>query len=584
MNFDYLNKILVLLGKEKRKLPFLISLYLVSSILDIIGIGLIAPFIAVFSGGNEDFYLTKLFDTVLPENHSFNYTILTGLFLLLVFFFKTIASIVVNKSNLQFSTRQDARLRTALMEKYQSMTYEEFITYNSSEVIQRIRTQAGEFIYNCLIPALRLLSEFIIGTLILLFLFYTSPFAMLFLILLLGLLVLFYDKAVKRKITLAGKDSAVYGAKMVRGIQEGMGGFKEIRVLGKEDYFKNIVQQSSNLFSLAQERHLFLTFIPRYLLELVIIIFMVMYPIIIILFNKDSSNIFSVLSVFGVAAVRIIPSANIIIQAITTLRYSKPAVSAIYDDFVNLGGWEQKNNEITFDPPAKVGHFEMLELRSVYYRYPLAETYAITDMSFTITRGQSIGFVGSSGAGKTTLIDIILCLLKPEKGRILLNGQGISNSGNIDNHFAYLPQQIFLVDDTIRRNVALGVEEADIDNDLVLNSLSNAKLSELISSLPNGIETNLGENGIRISGGQRQRIALARAFYHNRDVIVMDESTSALDIETEKEIVENIQLFKGKKTLIIIAHRLSTLKYCDVVYKLENGCLKIQNNAKNVSK
>lgn len=570
MKINYLKKIFYLIGKEKKKLPFLVLLYLISSFLDIIGIGLIGPFISLFSGvgNNSSFFKYLLF--IFPKTKPENYVVVVGLFLLSIFILKTVISVFINKINLKFSTSQDSNLRTLLMDTYQSMNYEKFILYNSADVIQRIRVQTGEFIYNCLIPSLRILSESIICFVILIFLFYISPYAMILLITLLFILVLFYDKIIKSKITNAGNNSAVFGSLMVKGIQEGMIGFKEIRILGKQHYFKKIVQESSVLFSKSQEEHLFLTFIPRYLLELVIISFMVFYPISLMLLGGNSDNTFSVMSIFGVSAIRLIPAVNIIIQSLTTLRYSKSAVNSIYHDFKELNIKSNKNHNDNKKENIKKS-FESLELCNISYKYPNKNSYALDNINIKISNGQSIGIVGTSGSGKTTLIDVLLCLLEPQQGQIILNGKEAFNKEDLMNHFAYLPQQIFIINDTIKKNVALGIEDQNIDDILVFQSLKNARLYELIESFPLGINTILGENGIGLSGGQRQRIALARAFYHNRDVIVMDESTSALDNETEKEIVENIQLFKGKKTLIIIAHRNSTLKYCDVIFKLENG-------------
>jgi ABC-type multidrug transport system fused ATPase/permease subunit len=297
---------------------------------------------------------------------------------------------------------------------------------------------------------------------------------------------------------------------------------------------------------------------------------MVTYPISLILLGGNSENTFSVMSIFGVSAVRLIPAFNIIIQSLTTLRYSKSAVNSIYNDFIELN-IKDKKHHYNNKKENYQNSFESLELCNISYKYPNKKSYALKNINIKILNGQSIGIVGSSGSGKTTLIDVLLCLLKPKQGQIILNGNIAFDNQDLMNHFAYLPQQIFIINDTIKKNIALGIDEQYIDDNLVLESLKNARLYELIESFPLGINTILGENGVGLSGGQRQRIALARAFYHNRDVIVMDESTSALDNETEKEIVENIQLFKGKKTLIIIAHRLSTLKYCDVIFELENG-------------
>lgn len=576
MNINYLKQFLSLMGKDRKRLPFMLFLYLLSSLLDIIGIGLIAPFVELFSNSVSDSFLLRTLKKIFPHHTQYDNVIIIGSALLLIFIFKTIASIFINKVNISFSTQQDASLRAKLMKKYQNMPYDQYINCNSADLIQRIRVQVGELVYNGFIPLFRLLSESIVSLVVLAFLFYTSPFAMLLLTGLILLLLIIYDSVIKKQVTQAGRDSALHGAQLVKAIQESLGGFKEIKVLGIQKYFKDIVDKSVLAYSKSQERMLFLTFIPRYLLELVVVIFMVIYPLILIGLNQDLDNIFATLGVFGVAAIRIIPSTNIIVQALTTLRYTKPAVEAVHDDLVGT-----EDNILIDDLERIVQDFKSLKLEKVYYRYPRTTNWALSNINFEINSGDSVGFIGSSGSGKTTLIDVILNLLKPQQGQIFFNGMEIAtNPVRVDQNFAYLPQQIFILDDTLRRNVAMGVEDSQIDDDRVFESLANANLSSVLERLPEKLDTVLGEHGVRISGGQRQRVALARAFYHNRNILVMDESTSALDTETESEIVENIKMLRGQKTLIIIAHRLSTLKHCDRIYSLEKGQIFLEDVGK----
>jgi ABC-type multidrug transport system fused ATPase/permease subunit len=573
---NYINEILFLIGRKKNKLFFIVFLYFIASFLDVIGISLIAPFINLFSN-NVNFnnsYLKYLSKFANSSNKEI-ITVYLGALLVIIFLIKTITSIVINRINLSFSSRQDSELRIRLMDYYQNLDYEDFTNKNSSDLILRVRNHANEFIYNCLIPLFRLLSESIICIIILFFLFYVSYLAMIVLGSLLLIFFISYDFFIRKKIVIAGEESLSNSLIMTKTIKDALTGFKEIRVLGQESYFRKILSNSAKLSAKAQEKHLALTFIPRYLLEFTIVIFMVSFPIILISTGRSTSNVFSILGIFGVSAIRIIPSINIIFQSITTLRYVRPAVGLIYKDLSST----QKSNTSKMKQ-TRNNKFISLELKNVLFKYKLQKKWALNDINLKLNRGESIGFVGFSGSGKTTLIDIILGLLSPLEGEVFLNGNKLLDSTDLlkESFFAYLPQQIFLIDDTLRKNIALGIEDDDIDDLKILKCIELAMLNDFYKSLNNGLDSFVGENGIRISGGQKQRIALARAFYHNREVLVMDESTSALDNETEKDIVENIKLLKGDKTLIIIAHRLTTLQYCDKIYQLQDGKITIKEN------
>jgi ABC-type multidrug transport system fused ATPase/permease subunit len=281
------------------------------------------------------------------------------------------------------------------------------------------------------------------------------------------------------------------------------------------------------------------------------------------------TNTVTVLGVFGVAAIRLIPSINQIIGGLMQLSNSRNAVNLLFSDLKSLKT-EGHSNRRSRDISQIV--LNSIDLKKVSYTYPGTNHKVLNNISMSINSGESIGIIGKSGSGKTTLINLLLGFLDADNGELLVNNELINT--NIDawrDLVAYLPQQIFLTDDSIKANIALGVEKHKIDNKKVIQALEKSKLSTFVQSLPDGVDTILGERGKRLSGGQRQRIALARSFYHNRDVLIMDESTSALDNETEAEVVEEIRRLKGSKTVIVIAHRLTTLRYCDRIYRLEKG-------------
>ena len=287
--------------------------------------------------------------------------------------------------------------------------------------------------------------------------------------------------------------------------------------------------------------------------------------------GKDLALLVPKLAIFGLASVRLLPIANILSNGFLKFRFSRDGVSRLYSDVMHLKSTLIIDKGIAKDQDLDL-IFKELKLENVSFMYPNAKQKALKNINLNIKRGESIGIIGESGSGKTTLIDSILGMLEPNSGEIYLNGAPLKQElNNWRKRVAYLPQEIFLVDDKLKINVALGVNEHDIDIDLLNSSLERASLSGLIEQLPDGIDTELGERGVRLSGGQRQRISLARAFYHKRDILVLDESTSALDKETEKEIVDEIKRLKGDVTMIVIAHRFSTIENCDVIYRIKNG-------------
>jgi ABC-type bacteriocin/lantibiotic exporter with double-glycine peptidase domain len=307
--------------------------------------------------------------------------------------------------------------------------------------------------------------------------------------------------------------------------------------------------------------------IPRYLLEVFIVSFVVILVVGSILLNHDIVVILPMIAMFGVAALRLLPIASALSGSLVRLRYSDDAMSKLYNDLIEF---DVNSGKLFYDNNVK-STFSNLKINKISFNYPNHKINALNDISITISAGDSIGFMGASGAGKTTLVDVLLGLLEPQQGEILYNDKKLKDIKTWQSQVAYLPQQVFLIDDSLRNNVALGVNDKDIDDRKIKESIRQASLNDIVEKLPQGIDTLIGERGIRLSGGQRQRIAIARAFYFDKSVFIMDESTSALDNETEEEIVQEIKLLKGKKTLIVIAHRHSTIKYCDIIYKLKNG-------------
>jgi ABC-type multidrug transport system fused ATPase/permease subunit len=330
-----------------------------------------------------------------------------------------------------------------------------------------------------------------------------------------------------------------------------------------------MVQEGAQTFAAYQRKNVVIQQSSAYLLEVALVAAVVALVLLTLFLGEGAEGLFATLGMLGLAALRLKPAAGSISSALTTLRFQRDAVQRLFQDLRQL---EQMERVETVGAVHTAAPFQTLELERVVFAYPRTKQPALREISLRIQAGESIGLIGPSGSGKTTLVDLLLGLLDPQEGQMRYNGMPLTEQvAEWRSQIAYLPQQVFLIDNTLRNNVALGENEAEIDDQRLTKALQQARLHELVEQLPHGVNTVLGERGVRLSGGQRQRVALARAFYHGRNILVMDEATSALDNETEQEIVSEIQRLKGQKTMIVIAHRLTTVQHCDRIYRLEQG-------------
>lgn len=569
---NFLKKILYILDEGGKKIPIMLIMFLMSSLLDLVGIGMIAPYIALIldpSSMNEvSVYLHWFVDS---SNKTDSLLIVISLILIMVFLVKTIVVILINKMIIDFSQNQEVSLRSFLINSYMFFPYTEYLKRNSSEYIYSIHSLAGHFSSQILLPLLKTISDAITVVFILVFLAWTNLSALTLLVVLLGVVIISYDKLFRYKVTLYGRRSNELSTHMIQSIHEGIEGLKEVRILGREKYFINKVVNDAEMFAFYNKKSQLFSIVPRYLLELAMIGFVIITVISTFLLGMDTSALVPTLGVFGVAALRLLPASNNMSSSLVQLRYSQDVINRLYRDLKNIKDCEFSNKSKSIKV-VNNSVFKNFVVDNVSFSYDEAKHKALNNVSLDIKAGESIGIMGASGSGKTTLIDMLLGILNADGGRITYNGKPLGAMlGVWQSKIAYLPQQVFLIDDTLKHNVALGVNECDIDEDKLYKSLKKSQLIKTTEKLVKGVNTVLGERGMRLSGGQRQRIALARAFYHNREILIMDEATSALDNETENEIVKEIKQLKGKKTLIVIAHRITTLKHCDRVYELKNG-------------
>ena len=578
----FLAEIFFILGDSRRKLFLMMVFFLFMAVIDLISIGLIVPYVSLLfdiSGPNKFFDWVS--STISLSKDKEELLVVFGMLLVVVFTLKAVVAILINRSIIKFTQEQQLKLRNYLMETYQGMPYVSYLDRNSSEYVYSIQDLTSQYANSVLMQLLNIVSNGVVAVVIISFLAFINSAGLLLMLFLFGFLMLIYDHLLAKKLSLYGKRMNRAATKIIKGVHEGIEGLKEIRILGKEQYFLDVVRTGAREFSVNSIISNVISTAPRFLLELVLIIFIVLLVILTLQLDGDLLILAPTLSLFGVAAMRLLPIATLITTSFTRLRNNRDAVSRLYSDLIQIDRAEsQRENRHT---DTKFETFNKLQLNGVQFSYPNTTHIALNNISLEIQSGETIGFIGASGAGKTTLVDILLGLMSPQKGTIKYNGNPLEDVLSIwQDQVAYLPQQIFLIDDTLKRNIALGVNDENIDDKILELALDQAELMEMVNHLPDGIDTIIGERGVRLSGGQRQRIALARAFYHGRNILVMDESTSALDSETEKEIVDEIQKFKGKKTIIVIAHRFSTIQYCERIYKLENGSIVKQGSPKEM--
>jgi ABC-type multidrug transport system fused ATPase/permease subunit len=577
---QYLSEILHLLGEDRPKLPWLVLLFLASSLLDLVGIGLIGPFVAlVIEPRTLDGTMGDVIVAMgLPREQRVG-LILLGLLLVGIFLLKGIGAISIHRAIIHFSESQIVRLQSTLMQTYQELPYTEFLRRNSSEYVHAISGLTVCF-GSVVQSGLRIVSDGIVAIMVLGLLAWQNAPALALLAGLLLAVIFAYDRLFRRNLRDQGNQANQAAMTILRGVHEGIEGLKEIRILGKEEHFYRMVHEGASEYARVNANEQLIKLAPRHLLEATLVAFVVTLVMLTLLFRHDLQALVPTLGMFGLAALRLVPSANALSTGLVQLRYHRDSISRLHYDLQTL---TRIAREARKSPLEITDGFRILALDRVQFTYPESPLPALRDLSLEIRAGESIGLIGPSGSGKTTLVDVLLGLLEPQVGEVRYNERSLKDAlAKWRAQVAYLPQQVFLVDDTLRRNVALGVDDTQIDEARLSETLRQAHLEELMPQLPDGKDTIIGERGIRLSGGQRQRVALARAFYHGRSVLIMDEATSALDDDTEREIIDEIRRLKGQKTIIVIAHRLTTVRYCDRIYRLENGFIVNQGTYEQV--
>ena len=547
----------------------ILALNLVAALLEVMGAGLIVSFVTIIA--NSDYIFTQAALRWVYASSSMNsateFQIAAALALLIFYAVKNIYLAAVACFQYSVIYKEMRRASERMLASYLSRPYEFHIATNSSILIRNVGNEVLMFFSNVIMPLLTVFAEVAVVLAMAGLLLWLSPAPALIAIAVLGGVAVVFFLSVRQKVRRFGVLQQAEQGERIKSINQGLGGIKEIKVLGRESYFVEAFAAHERVFSEATRYAMILNQMPRLFMETVAFSALFVFVVATLSSGFSTAEFLPMVALFAMAALRLMPSANRILGSVTRISYHWPAVQVVYAD----ARPQQKT------PPKKSNHKDItfakeISLRNITYRYPGAGRHSLHGVDCTIPKGASVALVGPSGAGKTTLADIILGLLTPSSGQVLVDGQDVAQAlSSWQRRLGYIPQTIFLCDESVRRNVAFGVPDNEINEDLVWLALERAQLKVDVQAMPDGLDTVVGEQGISLSGGQRQRVGIARALYHDPDVLVFDEATSALDGDTEREVSRAIDALVGRKTIIIIAHRPATIEKCLLKIQLRNG-------------
>ncbi|WP_275333818.1 ABC transporter ATP-binding protein [Nodosilinea sp. PGN35] len=548
------------------------------------GIGLLGPFFGIVSDPTliQRTPALQHASQILGTNSNESFIVFLCGLIVFVFLIKSALYFFSKYYILHFSHSHRGKMIEILNKAYLNSDYNYFIGKNSANLLKNITVETQDFCYKILLSLLYGVSNLLILFFLLLLMMTTDM--LLLLVTLAALAPIFLIiYAMRNHLRRWGKTVSEAMQDIIKTLNHGLGGFKETRVIGCAPYFEAQMAEYTQRYAHTASLSASFNMLPRILIETALVVFIVLFIAVSQLFlTRSTDELIASLSVFAVASIRLLPAASQVMGTLGGIQSTRHVADILYADLkeaenqIAQYNYTQKSPGygLNGDSSNAMKFAKQISLRNILYRYSEKLEPAINNISLEIKKGESIAFIGKSGAGKTTLVDIILGVLMPQEGDITVDGASIyENLRAWQNLVGYIPQSIFLLDDTVERNIAFGVPDRLIDYERLEKAIASAQLEELVQQLPKGIHTRVGERGVMLSGGQRQRIGIARALYHEREILVLDEATSALDNETEQKVSEAIQTLSGEKTVIIIAHRLSTVKHCNRVYSLEKGVI-----------
>ena len=576
---EYLIRIYSLLYEDKKRLPLLLILFLLTSFFDALSLAILFPFIQILVNF-QDFQSSYgwFFESINLTSKSEIITFL-GITLVSLFIIKALASILVNWAILRITYNRQAKIKTSLLHKYLNMHYRKYIEGNSARYIQMIQTMSMQFI-KVLQGFLRLLSDGLIFLSIVIVLAIVEGPLLIYVGGMMIVLLLIYDIFFKKLLDSQSRAITDSSVQVTKTVNESIQGLKEIKILGKQNFFEDILKENVDIYA---KNNIYADLIrtqPKHIIELIFVIAFTLAVVFFTPLQNDFQSLIPTLGVFLFAAIRLMPTLNQMLASVNVLRIGYYPTTLLFEDMTTKQDLEEDDYKANI---LKDGFTSML-LKNVFFSYKNDKEHQLNGISLQVDKNKSIGLFGQSGSGKTTLVDVMLGLLEPSKGEIHLNNKIVKNNKEFRNLVAYIPQDIFIINDSVKNNITLTGRDEVVDDVLLEDVVLRSRLKEVINNLPEGINTNIGERGVKLSGGQKQRIAIARALYNKREVLIMDEATSALDNNTEKEIIDEIRKLKGKVTMVVIAHRLTTLQHCDEIYEISNGSISEKYNYEDISK
>lgn len=559
-----------ILGKNQSfQIAVIIGMMIIGALLNTLGVSMVVPLVMVVTepGVIEDNSIIRTICGIL-HIHTEKTLLLTVIgTLIAIFIIKGFFLLAEYHIQIKFVHENKIAMQSRLLRIYLYKPYEYFLNTNFSEILQNI-TENINAAFTIFSHILSFFTETVVSLFLLITIFLISPVMTLLVSMILLLLILFLAKVIRPILEREGRTRNAYGGKMSKWLLQAIHGIKEIKIAGKEEYFLDNYIDAGKKSMEAERKNSVLNSTPRILIESFSVSAMLLGIAVMVLAGNDIKRILPALATFAMAAVRLMPSAHRMLVYMNELAFYEPALDRLANTFHVLRE-EEFGKDKGENRKRGISLKKEILMTGISYHYPGMERNVLTDACMSIPIGMSVGIVGVSGAGKTTIVDILLGLLEPQQGTVLADGTDVSSFyEEWLSYIGYIPQMIFMLDDSIRRNVAFGIPDNEINDEKVWEVLKEAQLAEFVYDLPQKLDAQIGERGIRLSGGQRQRIGIARALYTDPDLLVFDEATSALDNETEAAMIESINHLHGKKTLIIIAHRLQTIEGCDIVYRI----------------
>ena len=569
LDFETIRKAWAVYPKQsKRRVPFVMLLGILGTAVEAFGIGLVIPVMTTMSKaspGNSGSILQPLFNFfgIRAVGTMVGVAVLS---IVVAFIIKNVYQLFYSWYVSKFSNFSSQQLSSMLFRSFLRRPYTFHLQRNSSELLNVVQQEVGMTL-GIVTSTTGLLKEILLGGSVAVLMFITEPVAAASTLTILIFGSILYTKVTKPRIAYFGQQRQKIQAPLMRYLLQGFGGVKDIQVLGRAEDFSTQYEKQNLVVQDASLRYSLIRQIAPMWTELLAMSGLTVVVWVMVWQGRAPDRIIPLLGLFVIATWRFVPSINNVINLVNSLSYSKPAVESLYNEFEYI----KKQNEIV---KTQAVFTDKIEMRNLTFSYANTVAPSLRDVNIVVRKGETVGFIGPSGAGKSTLVDVILGLLPPSSGELLVDGVNM-HEHNIEwqSTIGYVAQAIYLTDDTIRRNVAFGIAENEIDDVALERSLKSAQLWEFVQGLPDKTHSIVGERGIRVSGGQRQRIGIARALYHEPQVLVLDEATSSLDIETETEVMSAIRALQGFKTILIVAHRLSTVQHCDRVYRIEDATI-----------